>query len=345
MTTLNRVKHKIKSASKLIGFPILLIMVILIGAQVKGRIFPTPPPPPAVEFGKLPFIPFPKNATDRKLNFSLDTLSGILPTFPDRSKVYRISSDRPNFFSLDKAKAKISVIGFSSPGNPISEGVYQWTNKDYISRKIILNIFSSNFKLSSSFLSDPRIQFSTNLIDEKKAIDISETLVHNLYPSITDLEPNKTKTSIFATKNYTLMPVDSISNTEIIRVDFFQKDVDKLPILYPKGSTATMNFLVGGVASHSPEVLEASFTHQNISDSFSTYPIKIAAQAFEELKQGKAYIASYFGQDTNISIKNVYLAYYIGEEKQEYLMPIIVFEGNNGFFAYVSAIKDEWVNK
>ncbi len=93
------------------------------------------------------------------------------------------------------------------------------------------------------------------------------------------------------------------------------------------------------------QIVDGHFFHQNISTKFSTYPLKTADQAFSELKDQKAYIASYYGNNNNVSIKNVFLAFYMEDAPQDYLMPIIIFEGDNGFFAYVSAITDEWINK
>jgi hypothetical protein len=113
----------------------------------------------------------------------------------------------------------------------------------------------------------------------------------------------------------------------------------KIPVLYPHPPYSTMSFWIAS-GQNSQEVDAASFVHREIlTDSHATYPIKTAQEAFDALKAGDGYITSYQGADTNILISNVYLGYYLGEENQGYLMPIIVFEGQNNFFAYVSAIK------
>ena len=36
---------------------------------------------------------------------------------------------------------------------------------------------------------------------------------------------------------------------------------------------------------------------------------------------------------------------YLENKEQNFLMPVVVFEGDNGFIAYVSAVTDEWINK
>ena len=120
--------------------------------------------------------------------------------------------------------------------------------------------------------------------------------------------------------------------------------MNKLPILYPNPPFSLINVSVasGGLEG---QIIEANYSYNNISEKSATYPIKTTEQAFSELKEGKGYIASYYGSDKNVSIKNVYLAYYMEEKPMKYLIPIIVFEGNNGFYGYVQAVTDELVNK
>ena len=118
-----------------------------------------------------------------------------------------------------------------------------------------------------------------------------------------------------------------------------------MPILYPHPPYSTMSLWIA-VGQAGPQVVTANFTHQTINttpETEATYPIKTAEEAFEELKNGKAFIASYNGSATDIAITNVFLTYYLGEQPQEYLMPLIVFQGDNGFLAYISAVRDEWV--
>jgi hypothetical protein len=124
-------------------------------------------------------------------------------------------------------------------------------------------------------------------------------------------------------------------------VDFFQKDMNNLPIYYEKGASTTFDFLVG--KNGEQQILEATYIHKDISDVSSTYAIKTAQEAYSELQNGKVYIIDNDQNTANVTIKNVYLGYYIGEVDQNFLMPIIVFEGSNNFLAYVSAVRDEWI--
>lgn len=347
MLTLNQATSKTRSALKWGGVIFLVFFLIFlifkIGIALKQTFFPTPPAPPTVSFGKLPSIVFPNNVSDKNFNYSLNTVTGILPTFQDRINVYKMVPISPDLLALKKAISKVSSVGFTNPELPVSAKVYQWNDNGPLNRSLTMDIFSTDFALSSTFISDPIVQSAINLPDETTAINTAESFLSTMSSFSDDIDNTKTKTLLFSIKNNTLTTATSVSNSQVIEVDFFQKDINKLPIYYPKAVGSTMNVLVVG-GKDQPQVAQINFSHQTVSDQSATYPIKTAQDAYSLLKQGQGYIASYFGSSTDISIKNVFLAYYIGDRKQDYLFPIAVFEGDNGFFAYVPIITDVWTS-
>ena len=60
-----------------------------------------------------------------------------------------------------------------------------------------------------------------------------------------DVDENKTKTTLYSIENGTLTLTSKSSNAKIVRVNFFQKDLDNLPIYYEKGVISTIDFLIG----------------------------------------------------------------------------------------------------
>lgn len=341
MPTLSKVTSGTRFVLKLGAITIVAILVIKIGIAIKQKLYPAPVPPPTVSFGKLEVIKFPANVTKKPLKYTLDTISSTFPVLPDRLKVYKITPNIVSFLSLEKAQSKVSKLDFGSQKSLISENTYQWIDRKQLIRKISFNILSSDFIYSTSFITDPTIR-SINL-SQTEAINIAKTFLEDMSSFPDDIDLTKTKTSLHTIKNYTIVPSESISKAQIIKVDFFQKDVDKLPIYYPTLSS-TINLLIGD-RENNPQVVEALYTHKDISTEFATYPIKTASEAFLELKRGKAYISSFNEKETNVFIKNMFLGYYLGKDEQKYLIPIIIFEGDNDFFAYISAVKDEWVSK
>ncbi len=346
MPTLSQAAAESRVILKWGGIILAVLIIILLvfrgGAALRKALFPTPPAPPTVSFGKLPLVIFPSNVSDKDFNYSLDTVTGALPTFPDRIKVYKMSPIPPDLLALKKAKSKVSSVGFTNPELPVSAKVYQWNSDDPLNRSITMDIFSTDFALSSTFISDPVVTSAINLPDPQTAIATGQEFLSSMSSFPDDIDTTKTKTLLFSINNNTLTPATSVSNSRVIEVDFFQKDINGLPIYYPKAVNSTMNVLVVGGRDH-PQVAQVNFSHQSVSDESGTYPIKTAKEVYDLLKQGRGYIASYFGVATDISIKNVFLAYYIGDKKQQFLFPIAVFQGDNGFFAYVPVVTDEWI--
>ncbi len=344
--------HTVTEETKTI-FRLLLILMVLtfvafvvfrFGQQIKDRYYPTPPEPPTVLFGKLKPIAFPQNTTEKKLTYTIDTVSGDLPTFSDRINVYLIQKPQPNFLNLKRAEEKAARLGFPKQGSQISATDYIWTEILPPFRKLFFGTVSFNFYISSNFLTDQNlIQEFIGPIDTAS----TQTAATNLLTSIelfpNDIDITKTKTTLLSINNQQLVSATSLSQASLVRIDFFQKDINFLPIYYPNPPQSTLSFLFVG-SRFNEKVIQAEFNHFIVDTTQSaTYPIKTAEEATKELKDGKAYIASHFGDTTTIRITNVSVGYYMSNNPQDYLLPIIVFSGDNGFFAYVPAITDSWV--
>lgn len=344
MPTLNKAKDETKTVLRWggISFGIIIIFFMAIKFITFVKDLITPPPPPSASFGKLPSIPFP-NQVKENITYSINTLTGYLPNFPDRAKVYKITTTPPTLLGLDKASEKVAQIGFISPGAQIADDTYQWVNQDPLQKSITMNIFSSNFSLSSPYLITPSLVAFSGTDDMNSAVDTANSFLSKMTLSPTDIDGTKTKITSYSIENSSLVGTSKISDTKIVRVDFFQNDIDKLPIYYENGIFSTLDFLIGKEGDNQ-EVVGATFYHRGISETSSTYAIKTAQEAYSELQKGSAYIASKPDNTVEFTINNVFLGYYIGTADQEFLMPIVIFEGNNNFVAYVSAVKDEWIS-
>lgn len=342
MLTLSQATLETKKILKFAGIFLGGLIGILLIYNIYKTLNPAPPPPPQVSFGKIENLNFPKEEENKKINYSLNTISGTLPNFPTQLKVYRIQKNKANLLALTQVKEKVRNIGFSENPTKLSPGIYQWTDKSF-SRRILFNIVSFNFNLSSFYLFDTKLSSPSNILSINDAINSVNSFLAKLELAPNDIDSLKTKTTLFSIKNNSLSPATSLSKTQVIRVDLFQKDIDNLPIVYPGPNSSTINFMVAGEKLN-PEIVEANFFNQPISSKSATYPIKTAKTAFEDLKKGKTYIASSI-EKNNVLIKNIFLAYFLGDNEQNYLSPVVVFEGDNNFTAYVPAVTDEWVNK
>lgn len=345
MPTLNKAKKETQIIIKWGGISLLIIFIFLMA--IRGVTFIkdilTPPSPPQASFGKLSPIPFP-NQQKENITYTLDTLTGFLPGFSDRAKVYKILPIQPTLLGLNKTREKVARINFESQEIQITQDVYQFSDlNSNLQKRITINIFSSDFTVSSTFMTNQSLQTLTSPQEKDNAIEKAKSFLENMSLFSGDIDENKTKISTYSLERGELIPTSKISETKIVRVDFFQKDVDNLPIYYEKGITSTIDLLVGK-ENNDLKVVNASYFHKNISENSSTYAIKSAQEAFAQLKEGKGYIAHKATDTVEVVIKKVLLGYYVGENDQELLMPIIIFEGENDFIAYVSGVRDEWIS-
>ena len=78
----------------------------------------------------------------------------------------------------------------------------------------------------------------------------------------TDIET--IKPYYYSIQNSQLTSASSVSDAQVIEVDLFQKNLDSLPIYYPKPYNSTMNIFVGG-GENRPQILQAQYFHQEVS--------------------------------------------------------------------------------
>jgi len=345
--TLDTVKAKLIRISKwaggILGIILAIVIIFRVGSFLKNVFFPPPEPLPQVSFGVLPKIFFP-DSVKKDFTYTIDTLTGELPDFPSQVKVYKIVLDEPDILAVQRADEKVKSLGFNIGPQQLSDTVYRWKSDDALVKDLVISVKLPEFNLSSSFLTNANVLSGKDVPTEAEAISIAQGFIEalSLYPE--DIDDEKVVTKLLTISSGVVVPATSFSNAKLVNVYFFQKVKDKLPVIYPQGDLSTMSVTVGS-GEREPEVVDARFFYQKISDDGATYPIKTAKEAFEELKSNKAFITSHQGTDLNILIKEVYLGYYIEGRQQDFLTPVIVFEGNNNFFAYVPAVKDEWVDK
>lgn len=347
MATLHGTTELAKKTIKWISISLASLLVLFLLLQmllfVKNMLFPKAPPPPTVTFGALPPIVFPESVKTPKLTYSVETVSGNLPVIPSTAKVHKISLDSPNLLALEKARAKVGNVGFSDPERKLSDTEYTWdSTTNLLQKNIIMSTLTFNFRLTSDYTTYPPLQVLGGISSEESAKDEANRFFESIEAFPVDIDDTQTRTELLTLKQDTFFPATSLSNANVVRVDFYQKNWDSLPIYYPNPPDSTINALV----APDSEILEANFFHQTIAEKAATYPLKTVSEAFEELKKGSAYIGRYKTDTEEIKITDAFLAYYLGDAQQEYMMPIIIFKSTgDSFYAYVSAVRSEWIQK
>lgn len=347
MLTLHNATEEAKVLLKwgivILGIIIVIVLSLPFFQAGKDYFFPTQVVPPTAEFGKLPHITFPQNSLQKDFTYTINTLSGELPSFPDRIDVFPILAPEPNLLALERAKTRVSALGFTTQPIPLNDTLYQWSDTSALERKLDLDILSFNFTLSSSYLSQLASASAITLPFDTEAVGAAKDFVTQISSFPEDIDEEKTKILYYTLTNGQLTEATKKADAQMLQVVFFQKDLFEHPFYYSHPPLSTMNLIVTAGTQSRPTVTEGAFIHHNTSSPSATYAIKTSQQAFEILKNKQAYIASHNGTSQEVTIRNVSLGYYASETSQGYLLPIIVFEGDDNFLGYVEAIRDDWL--
>lgn len=338
------------TARKVIRYTIFFIIFLTVGKIVLNfsvnlyrEKFPSPPPPPTVKFGKLTKIPFPETSTSAQLTYVLETPEGGLPTnIPSQAKVFFIPRANPNLLSLDVAKEKAKTLQFTSDPVQESETLYKFKDPNFPSTMEI-NIVTGVFSISYDLSVDRTPINQKPPVPEVAASEFRAALSNaNVLPD--DLT-GATTHDFLKFDSTGLTPALSLSESDVVKVNLFRKNYDNLPSLTAKPNEANVWAIIGGSTNPEQKIIAAEYHYHPVDESqFSTYPIKTPSSAFSELQSGGAYIAD---PGTNkdgdtLKIRRVYLAYFDPNEITDFFQPIYVFEGDNGFVAYVPAVSSDY---
>ena len=325
-----------------IGFVAVLVLRILLiaGLAYWNQLHPAAPPPPTVAFGKIPKPVFPAKEIP-PLNYNLQLPTGSFPTFSDRAKVFIMPYKTANFLASDEAKRQAGALGFTSAPEIIKPEVYRWTKNEPVISSLQMNIINGSFEYNYSWQEDPNIPLGKNLPTEEQATSETKGFVSRAKTLEQDLQESDNKVVYLKLSGTKLTPSVSFSESDFVRVDLFRKNIDDLPVVTPEPSQGLVSALLSG--STNQRFLKVSNNYFPVDYSqFATYPIKSPTKAWEQLKSGSGFIASYQENNSDIVVRRVYLGFYDTFSPQDYLQPIYIFTGDNDFIGYVPAIDDIW---
>jgi hypothetical protein len=327
---------------------ILLIITrytYLLGTKVYQTMFPPPPPPPNVCWGKLPAIQYPQKEPYDGLTFILETPDLVLPELQPQTNVYFIPKPFVTIQSIERGKQKAKNLGFDPEGKELSDTVYLFTNSKTVPSTLTMNVVTNSFSISYDLKSDPNIITGKPPVPQTAITNIQTFLGKaGLLPKDTPTEA--TMTEFIRIEDGKFVGAISLSESDMIKVNLFRKNYNELPAKTANSKEANVWFIVGA-SGKAAQVLAGEYHYFALDETTGcTYPLKTAQDAWNELNTGKGYIADLGknAKDAEIKIRRVYLAYFDSGNYQEYYQPVIVFEGDNEFVAYVTAISNEYAN-
>lgn len=319
---------------------ILLRGSILTAIKIYRHFYPEPPPVPTIAFGRLNKLPFPENNAPKDFKYKLETPTGVLPEFSYQAKVFFMPKPSSQLLSLDMAKIKAENLGFNPSDNKVTETVYSFNHKT-VPVELKISIVTGIFSMSYNLVSDP-----TPLEYRPPTPEIATSRARSFLSSAGLLPEDLTGPTYsepVRLENDKIIGALSLSEGNFVRVNFFRKDYDNLPSLTSEPNKGNVWFIMGGNPQKEKQVIASEYHYFPVDENQNaTYPIKTAQDAWNELNSNSAYIASHNPSNKEITIRRVYLAYFDPGVPTDYFQPMIVFEGDGEFVAYVPAVTPDY---
>lgn len=339
------------TSRKVIRYGVFFIIFLLVGRVLLSagislykKLFPAPPPPPTITYGKLPALPFPNPADSTDFSFTLETVEGGYPKLPTQAKVFFMLKPSSNLLSLETAKTRAEALGFGLDAQQVSQTIYRFPSVK-VPSTLEINSVSGAFSISYDFGTD-----SSPLGQRPPFPEIAAANARSFLSSA-DLLPTDltgpTTHEFLKTQDGKLVTALSQSEAKLIKINLFRKAYDNLPCLTRNARDANVWFMIGGLPERARQIVTAEYHYFPVDETqFATYPLKTSETAWSEFTSKKRHIAKTGNhrEGDNIKIRKVYLAYYDPGEAFEFLEPVIVFDEGveDGFMAYVPAVTPDY---
>jgi Ni/Co efflux regulator RcnB len=232
---------------------------------------------------------------------------------------------------------------------PITTGEYQWNN--ITGGSMIYNILTKTFSFQSG-IGQERQEFVLPSEDKIKS-DVIE-YIKSLNGSLVRIDQENISIKYLQLNGSEQIPETDTGNAYMAQVDLHQiplevdpftfttdkpTTIESLPVYYELKEHTNQTFLVKAGGRQNLQYISGMYKNHVVDTSeYSAYPLKTSEQAYEDLKNGNAYILS-TNADPNVIIAEMKLGYFIPESAPEYIMPIFIFTGKD-FNAYVHGIAD-----
>lgn len=310
--------------------------------------FPPKPPPPDYKFGKLPALvfPTPTGSPPGPMTYRLETIEGYVPHASDAANVFFIRKNPATLQGLPSAIEFAKRLSFTSDPVQDSKYIYRFTDPMMPLRSIRYDIVSHNFVLKYAYDKDLAIFADRNTPSVATAKNDAHNFLQLLGLEPKDIAEGSVNVSYLKMSGDKLVPAVSISQSDAVRLDYFRASIGDMKLMTPFPDEGPVSFIMSGSKDLKKRILQASYTYWTVDqETVGTYSLKTSTTAWTELQQGQGYIAKYPKSGTQAVIRRVYLAYYDSFEPQSYLQPIFVFDGDDGFLAYVPAIDPAWTEE
>lgn len=326
------------------GFVSLIILRLAWGISsawwVKNH--PPPPPPPTVAFGVLPPIKFPPSKDPKLVSLRLETITGAAPDLGPQAKVYFMPVYRANVLGLELGTQLAAKLGFLFAPTRLDEQVYEWTREGSLPGTLSINLVTGHFRLTTLWHRDAQISTArapTEAVKNAKRFLSSTGLLGN------DLDAGTSRVEYLAAGAGVYSPAVSQSEANFARVHLFRAPVENTPVVTPNPAEGLVQVVVSG-APGQKQIIETVYNYSPVEYSrFATYPLRSTKSAWEILSAGQGYIPKLIPTQGPTAVRQIKLGYFDNSTPQEFLQPVYVFEGDNGFLGVVPALDPKWLGQ
>jgi len=340
----------------LIGIAVLTVVyysgkfLLIQGVGIYRKLFPVEVPIPEAKWGKLPTLKMTSVTIDGSPQYTLDTVSGNLPAFTDRIKVFPIIEPSTTLLSEQGIQKLAGDLGFTGSYTKVSTSGRRWvdgTNE----RTFDADTITKNFTLETPSSKIASISSSTASITDSDAINLVSTFIKSkTLMNSTDIDNLYTHTLLVQIILGNLREIKPVpAPPKIIKVDVYRNLVYKpaaanrkattYKILGPNPKDSLINFYVTNNNNiFKFPIINFTYWDVNYNDG-SEYYLSNITTVWQAIQQNQGIIAyaktksgDFFIPQNNIAIgkieiRDIYLAYYEPKELAKFLQPIYVFEG------------------
>jgi len=279
-----------------------------------------------------------------QINYTFDTIDGKPTTATSTAKIFQLQTGQVSFGYLNKIYLTAKSLGFDTE-------IVKHTKTDNITefdngrQRLSIDIQNYNFIYEYRFADEPDmfkdVRFPEKEESEQKAKNFL-TLVDR-YPE--ELSKGKTNAIFFNynPQDQVMNRVEDSSQANMVEVDFFRPDIDNFPIVSPLNLNS-QNYVIMMFTNDGFKILRAQVKFFETDQSkIGIYPLITGDEAFAKLQAGEAYFLKFQENQSDVTIKKMFLAYLDPDVYQPYLQPVYVFWGDNEFSAYVPAVHPDFL--
>lgn len=324
----------------IIGY-LVLRFALNAAINLKKTFFPEPPPPPTVGFDILPAIAFPqKDQNLPELKYAVETPTGTLPQFPDQLKVYYMPQSLPTLDSVDQSRAIAAKLGFDPSAEKLSETIYRYSHREKPS-DLTMNIIWKSFSITYNLAADVS-PLNSPPPTVAQALAIAKGYLKQAGILYEPLANGSSTHEFLRVESQKLVSAISLSEADLTKINLYRQSFGTEENPIPNVTSDPNESNVWFILSGDKNIIAAEYHFYEVDrNNFHTYPLKTAEQALQDLQEGKGYVASLgTNPEGNIVIRDIYLAYYDPDLPSQFFQPVVVFEGDGGFVAYVPAVTD-----